>query len=292
MYNIILWGTGVIYNTHLNVLKLYEKTGGIHVVGITSSDLKGYNTLDGYKVYKPELLDTLDYDYLMIMNKRNFLDIVSKATELGVLKEKIISYEVLEIPNMNFEEYFNIKSKRISIISNNCWGGIVYKKLGLECLSPFKNLFLEDEDYIKLLSDFKSYMQFPLEFDHFCFDVHSNEKYPVMRLKDIFVHCNHDKDIEVAKRNWEHRKAKINYDYLFVEMYTENEEVAKQFCSLDVYENKLCFVPFEMDENCTIRLELEENQKEFWEAVNSCPTRGISYNLLDLLNMKNILRMK
>lgn len=292
MYNIILWGTGVIYNTHLNTLKLYEKVNEIHVVGITASDLREIEELDGYKVYKPEMIRELDYDYLMIMNERNFLDIMGNAMKLGISKARVISYKVLEIPNLGFHEYFKLKSKEISIISNNCWGGIVYKKLGLECLSPFKNLFLEDADYIKLLSDLKSYMQKPLKFDHYEVDIHSKERYPVMRLKDIFIHCNHDKDVETAVRNWERRKAKINYEALFVEMYTEDEMVAEQFCELDEYQNKICFVPFEIDNPCCIRLELEGTQKEFWEAVNSNPTKGITYNLIDLLNMKKTFRMK
>ena len=292
MYNIILWGTGIIYNTHLNVLKLYERVKEIRIVGVTASDLGEYEEIDGYKVYRSDNVKNLNYDYLMIMNECNFLDITNKAVEVGVPNEKIISYKVLEIPNLSFNKYFKLKSKQLSIISNNCWGGIVYEKLGLECLSPFKNLFLEDEDYLKLLLDLELYIQSPLEFDHYEVDVHSKERYPVMKLRDICIHCNHDKDIAIVKKNWERRKAKINYDSLFIEMYTENERIAEKFCALEEYPNRLCFTPFEMNSLYSMRLKLEGKQKEFYEAVNSNPTKGNTYDLIDLLNMKKHIRKK
>lgn len=292
MYKMILWGAGAVYNKHVNILKLYEKMDVLKVIGITADAIQNIKCLDGFKIYKTTEISNLDYDYLIIMNERNFAEIMNDAMGLGVPKEKIISYKVLEIPNLDFDKYFNVKAKNISIVSNNCWGGILYKSLGLECLSPFKNLFLEDEDYLRLLSDFKQYMKYSLIFDHYEIDRHSKEQYPVMRLKDIYIHFNHDSNIESAVEKWEKRKTKINYEELFVEMYTEDESVAKRFSQLEGFKNKLCFVPFETSIECCMRLQLEKNQKEFWEAVNSNAGRGIVYDALELLNGKKIYRME
>lgn len=290
MYKVLLWGAGLIYNKNLNIIKLYEKTGELKIVGIIDACLSEDIFLDGYRVYKPTKICSIEYDYLMIMNQRCFRDIIEETAQLGVQKSKIVSYRMLEVPNLNLKNYFSLKNKNISIISNNCWGGILYKALGLECLSPFKNLFLEDADYLRLLSNLEKYMEKPLEFAYYAIDLHSKEKYPVMRVDDVFIHFNHEKEIESAIENWERRKKKINYNELFVEMYTEDKEVAIKFSQLDQYEKKVCFVSFETDIECCMKLEIQEGMTELWQVVNRSASAGLEYDRVDLLNMKRTYR--
>ncbi|HHS93529.1 MAG TPA: DUF1919 domain-containing protein, partial [Campylobacterales bacterium] len=47
-----------------------------------------------------------------------------------------------------------INKHDFSIISNNCWGTFIYKKYGLPYQSPFVNLFIFADDYLKLLENF------------------------------------------------------------------------------------------------------------------------------------------
>lgn len=47
-----------------------------------------------------------------------------------------------------------IRNKNISIISNNCWGGIVSQFINIQYNSPFVGLFIFAPDYILLLKDF------------------------------------------------------------------------------------------------------------------------------------------
>ena len=292
MYNIVLWGAGAVYNKHLNTLKLYEKVGELKVVGIIAKTLQGVKKIDGYNVYPVEKLALPEYDYLMIMNERNFKEIMDEAIRAGVPKDKIISYRILELPNIDFENYFRLRSSRVTIISDNCWGGIVYKTLGLECISPFKNLFLKEEHYLKLLSDFQYYMEQELRFAYYCEDEVKKVKYPVMCLGDVEIHFNHDVDGEAATQKWERRKEKINYDNLFVEMYTKDVEAARRFSQLDAYEKKLCFVNFETDIECCMKLDSKEKESEFWKTVNENAGTGAIFNLVDLLNMKRKYRME
>ena len=59
------------------------------------------------------------------------------------------------------ERYFSaIKRKKLnntdfSIISNNCWGGAVYRRYGLPYQSPTVGLYFFAEEYINLLSHLK-----------------------------------------------------------------------------------------------------------------------------------------
>ena len=214
------------------------------------------------------MIQSLDYDYIMIMNDVHFTDIVKTALENGVLRERILTFRILEIPNLNFNEYIRLKKSRLSIISNNCWGGIVYNNLGMECLSPFKN------------------------FSHYAIDEHSKKEYPVMMIGDIAIHCNHDDNPETAARNWEKRCEKLNYNNLFIEMYTENPEIADQFQAMERYEKKICFVPFESGNENAFRLELHGRQTEFWEAVNSNAGNGNNCFTYDMIGLLNILNNK
>ena len=45
-----------------------------------------------------------------------------------------------------------------SIISNNCWGGLVYQYFGMEYLTPTVGLFFFPEDYLNFCKDFRRLM--------------------------------------------------------------------------------------------------------------------------------------
>lgn len=292
-YKIILWGQGILYHSHLNVIRFFEQQGAIQVVGLTAAVIPYFKRLDGYPVLAPECLDKTDYDYIIIMNDTHFDEIVKDAMRQGIPREKLLSYRVLDIPDLDFEAYIKLKESRISIVSNNCWGGIIYRSLGMECLSPFKNLFVEDEDYIKLLKDLEHYLKCPLQFAYYHEDTHSKERYPVMALDDIMVHCNHDSEPESAIEKWNRRCRKFNFEHIFVEMYTENRAIAEQFLELKRYREKICFVPYESDREDLMRLELQPGQTEFYEAVNSNAKFGRNsgaYDIVDLLNGKKSYR--
>ncbi|EOS27436.1 hypothetical protein C804_04112 [Lachnospiraceae bacterium A4] len=294
-YKIIVWGIGAIYNKHLNILKYYELKNEIEIVGITATDIPKVRAIDGYQVISLNELTFLKYDYLLIMNDLHYFDIRERAIIIGVDERKILHYKFLELPNLVFADYIKLKKDRISIISNNCWGGTIYSTLGLECLSPFKNLFLKDDSYLRLLNNLDYYLNCEPVFMNWAVDPHSRNSYPVLRLDDVYVHCNHDMIPETAIRNWNRRRKKINMNNLFIEMYTDNIETAKCFKQLNNFENKICFVPFASNEKSLYYLKLFHGQSELWEAVISSARNGknsISYNIVDLLNGKVVHRLK
>lgn len=294
-YKFILWGLGATYNRLLNGIKYFETTGAIEIVAVTDTYYSYGTYVDDYLLVKPSDIEKLEYDYIVILNSGSFAIIRQELIEMGVGSEKILSYRFLEIPNINIDRYIALKNSNLSIVSNNCWGGIIYKTLGLECLSPFKNMFFEDEEYLKLLKGLTHYLSYEPAFYKYVCDKERNIEYPILVVDDVLVHCNHDTDAQEAIIKWKRRIKKFNFQNVFAEMYTESRKIAEQFGQLDQYPKRVCFVPFSMKSPFLMELQMYETQRLFWETVNSNASGGanaLKYNPVDLLSMRNCIRIK
>lgn len=266
----VVWGMGEIYNRFYNALGYLEKLGLIEVVGVTSSDIR-LKRIDGYRYIDKHNLKKESFDALIIMSEKYFGEILDEAITQEVPSDVILSYRMLTIPNLNVQQYLSLTKNRVSIISNNCWGGLMYKRLGLKCMSPFKNLYFLDKDYIKLLKNLDKYMQITPEPNGFDYDPVSHVKYPVLSLGDVNIQCNHFSNHTVAIDRWLNLRERLNYDNLFVEMYTVNEDIAMQFSDIE-YNRKICFVPFKTELHSCFTLLNGNNNSDFWECVNRTAT--------------------
>lgn len=283
-HRFVLWGIGAVYNKMRNALSYYELTGQLEIVGIVAKDAPKARTLDGIPLYRSERVGELEYDYVLVLSDNRFLEIAADAARCGIKRERLLHYKVLQIPGMVLGEYIKLYESRLTVISNNCWGGIAYSTLGLECLSPTKNLFLEDGDYIRFISDLRGYLAVRPRYSHTGVDAHSGEEYPVLTLGDINIHCNHAADPERAIDDWDRRTKKVNFDNMLVEMYTEDRRVARAFQDVACGCRKVCFVPWETKEPFLVHVEEEAWHKGFWDAVNrGASAGGIQLDLVKLL---------
>lgn len=293
---LILWGIGKVYNTILNLLKVYEKSDQIEIVGITARDLPDFKYLDSYRLLNLKELQAESYDYIMVLSNDYFVEIVKLAMEFAnVPREKIVSYHILEIPYFNFRQYDFIKKQKISIVSNNCWGGLIYNTLSMECRSPFKNVSFSPENYIKMLSNLKHYLSIdPIWTGKKEMDVNQNRAVPMLELDDVLIKCNHDLDADEAIRKWKYRRDKFNWNNMLVEMYTEDIMVEEAFGKAsEQFEKRICFVPYESNKEYSMRLPLLKGQTKFYETVNANAGIGkhaLAYNILEILNGKKIYR--
>lgn len=57
-----------------------------------------------------------------------------------------------------------LKNTDFTIISNNCWGGMIYESYNLPKESPTVGLFFMADDYIKFLTYLKEYLAADLHF--------------------------------------------------------------------------------------------------------------------------------
>ena len=73
----------------------------------------------------------MDFDYCIVTVLN--LDIIKKeALILEIPINKLIPINVLQVPYFDFKKYIHIKETGISILSQNCWGGLCYNHLGYD----------------------------------------------------------------------------------------------------------------------------------------------------------------
>lgn len=144
-----------------------------------------------------------------------------------------------------------IKNKNFTIISNNCWGGMIYESYNMRKLSPTVGLFFMASDYIKFVSDLRNYLDKelhfinPFESKYYAELQHDSRfgNYPIAILGDIEIMFLHARSEEEAKSKWKNRCERIQWDKLIIKFNDQNG------CTLDdviafsklPYKNKLFF---------------------------------------------------
>ncbi|MDF2484248.1 MAG: hypothetical protein K0R46_416 [Herbinix sp.] len=225
MKNCILWGTGQDYDKYISYIEQHICKGHLNIVAVTSNDIL-LSKLDHFDFINKKEIPNTSYDYIIVASDKHFPEIVVEADELGVPQGKVINARVFSLPYFDFCKYISLMEDSVSIISNHCWAGRVYNLLGLKFASPFINLSLTEEDYIKLLMNFDYYMSQSLKFKR------DNDVMgcPIGTLDDITISFLHYKSYAQAEECWYRRLARINPDRLFVEMtILGSNNVAEQF---------------------------------------------------------------
>lgn len=163
--------------------------------------------------------------------------------------------KILEIKRIKFAEKRKklLKNTKFTIISNNCWGGMMYESYNLQKQSPTVGLYFMASDYIKFISDLQGYIKKDLHFisasDSKWKDSAEikNDKlfgtYPIGKLGDIEIFFLHYSNEEEALKKWNRRVARINWDKLLVKFNDQNgctRDDLKKFIELP-YKNKVFF---------------------------------------------------
>jgi uncharacterized protein (DUF1919 family) len=137
--------------------------------------------------------------------------------------------------------------KEFVIISNNCWGAEIYKRLNKEYNTPFVGLFIVGPEYIRLLERFDHYMSLPLQFTKGSVWFDSPIKYPIGKLDDIEIHFVHYKNNEEAIDKWTRRLSRMkeigDRDKYYIKICDRDfttPEMIQKFHSLP-FKNKISF---------------------------------------------------
>ena len=142
-----------------------------------------------------------------------------------------------------------INYKKFTIISNNCWGGHVYRYFSSSYDSPTVGLYFFAEDYMRFLGDLRSYISKDLNFIR-----RDESKYreelerrnvtcPIGILGDVEVVFLHYKTEAEALNKWNRRCQRIHWDSLYIkfsEMNLCNLRLLEEFDRLD-YQHKIVF---------------------------------------------------
>jgi len=266
-YRIVIWGAGRMYYAVVNTILSIVEKGQAEVLGIMADSLPQNGVFDGFHILPKEALCSLEFDYLLLCLKGNPKDAIQSIVETyGVPREMIIRSCVMQEPHFDLERYIRLRESNVTIVSDLCWGGFMYRRLDLRCMSPFRNLFIHNDDYLRLLGDLREYCGKGLVHVGFKTDPETGV-YPVMRLGDVELRFNHAKTPEEAASQWHQRIDRINWDNLFIMMHTEDREHEHAFNELEGYEKMICFVPYETSEPHSFRL-IQQPSEPFHGMVN------------------------
>lgn len=171
------------------------------------------------------------------------------------------------------------KNKEISIISQQCIGGVIYHDMGMRFLSPTINLYLEAKDFIEMVENLEEYMKLPLEMKI------ENERI-VGKLGKLRVIFRHYDDIQTAKSKWEERKERILWDKIFI-IATDrdgfDDECFERFKKIKYPKALVTRNPKWKDQEFCIYLEQYRNESYILDTIS---TREFYENnkIIELLN--------
>lgn len=106
------------------------------------------------------------------------------------------------------------KGEGVTLLCNNCLGGVIFHELNLKFLSPTINLWMYPSDFIKYCSRLQYYSNCQLVF----VDIYSyfpdfqGSPFPVALLDDIVIFFQHYATEKEAREKWTERTRRINYD--------------------------------------------------------------------------------
>lgn len=147
-----------------------------------------------------------------------------------------IKKEILNFFRKRIQKKFQKKNKNtdFTLISQNCIGGVIYSDLGLEFKSPTINMFIEDENFVKLVENLEYYMSIkPIaKYEKYVDPIDPNIVYPVISVDDVELCCLHYKSCADAIDAWERRRKRVNLNNVYVIANSwnlhENEELIKR----------------------------------------------------------------
>ncbi len=122
-----------------------------------------------------------------------------------------------------------LKNRDFSIISNNCWGGIVTRRYGLPYRSPTCGLYFFSKEYLRFLQDLPAHLEAELQpvepgASRYAEEIRllHGDHVVVGRALDAEIVFLHYASFEEAKATWDRRKKRVNYDNLLVKYNDQN----------------------------------------------------------------------
>ena len=110
-----------------------------------------------------------------------------------------------------------LQKRDITLITNNCIGGIIYHDMHLQFLSPTINRYFDNEEFIRFCTYLDEYLSLAIEE---CISI--QKPFPVGVLHgshgDVHIYFMHYDSFEQAVAKWYERKERINYDNLYIIM--------------------------------------------------------------------------
>lgn len=130
-----------------------------------------------------------------------------------------------------FSLYYRARVKTIPcIISRDCIGGVLYKRMKIKFNTPTIKLYMNNEDFIRFCLNIKNFVSGELK------QIESIKSYPVGTISTdeglITIHFIHYDSFEQAKVAWDKRKKRIDYNNIRIILNAEpnvEEYIVEEF---------------------------------------------------------------
>lgn len=276
-YRVIVWGGGAGYEQIINSICYEIAKGHIIVVGIVERECDIVcDKYDGFNVIVADEIKLLEYDYVIVSAAKYYREIVEKALLLGIEREKILDGSILQLPHFDFKRYVSLIENRLTILSDDCWGGYIYSYLKIKFYSPTINILWKTEDYCNFIINLNYYLKCNLVCER---DGNiRNNLYPIGSLGDgkdkVFLNFVHAKSFDEAARLWIKRLDRINWNNIFIKLGLDpmNKKYDKM---LGMFEKcnykKICFSSKEDSSDLTVylaRFEKYLNHDNYVKTIN------------------------
>ena len=182
-----------------------------------------------------------------------------KKTKLDkmIIDRMAVKYEEISNKALSDIRRKSLNNDDFTIISNNCWGGHVYRRFGIQYKSPTVGLYFYADEYIRFLKDLENNI-----FGDIRIIKSSDSKYKEDLLRknqrDVVIGLIND-SVEVvflhyhspeeATEKWKRRAERVNMDNLIVKFSQMNNcsiQNLKDFSNLE-YKKKVLFLASQID---------------------------------------------
>ena len=215
---------------------------------------------------------------------------------MGIDEDKIINGAVMTSPLFDFNRYIQLLKNRITILSDDCWGGYVYHRLHMQFYSPLVNIYWQKKDFVKFMQKPKYYLNQPLKMEREG-DIRGNAC-PIGSLgtdeDKVCMDFVHSVCFSDAETLWNRRKSRINCDNLFIKFGIDatdenREEYLDAFAG--VKQKKICFYSGETQNEEVLYLKRFEKYVHSGSRMDTIKYHDYCRNLDWLLKSVDILKL-
>lgn len=102
----------------------------------------------------------------------------------------------------------------ISIISQNCIGGVLMHEYNMKFLTPTINCYMSMPDFVSFCEELSKNLRVELQES----DENSENKFPVAKLNELKLMAVHYQTFDEFKNAWNKRRQRVNFDRVFIIM--------------------------------------------------------------------------
>ena len=290
MKSIILYGSSEDCCSSQNRLEEMTGQGEIRILGRSGAPSAEEERWPWIPL---EEFGTQQADYWFLMSRETEKKDRDMLMErLGLSIEQIIPFAVFSLPDMTLELYESIRKRKITVFSNNCYGGLFSHAFRIENCSPFKNLWLYEHEYLQFLKNPEYYLSLKPKLKKMTLRKSQYDRlvYPVLSLGGLSIFCNHSRNPFKQIKKWNERASRVNPDDLIVVFQTSSRAFEDEFYRLD-YPHKYCFTDYRSTHEETIYIPVEEGKDFANTLMNTVAGDNGIYSLTKMILGEKDIRL-